>query len=208
MESMERYKKIFRQLRLPFDPNIAGKIDSYINLLKKWNVRVNLIASNEWSLIEPLLLEGLWAARFYPEDSGTHLDIGSGAGFPAIPLRIMVPRLKMDMVDSRLKRISFLETVINRLNLAESSASHGRINDFLIINNKKWDCISWKGLKIQTKDLLQIVQHTHRKTEIWMFHGNQLASEEPEKVDEILTLVRREKFPFKSEWMLSIYRPQ
>lgn len=208
MESMDRYKKIFHRLGLPFDPNITEKMDTYINLLKKWNARVNLTASNEWSLIEPLLMEGIWAARIYPEHAETHLDIGSGAGFPAIPLRIMVPGLKMDMVDSRLKRVSFLETVINELKLADSFAFHGRVTEYLENTDKEWDCISWKGLKIRTKELLQIRQHTHQTTQIWIFHGKQLAAEEPDMVDKNLRLVRREKFPYKSEWMVSIYLPR
>jgi 16S rRNA (guanine(527)-N(7))-methyltransferase RsmG len=205
---MERYKKIFHRLALPFDPKAAEKIDTYIALMKKWNERINLTASNEWSLIEPLLLEGIWASRLYPEDAENLLDLGSGAGFPAIPLKIMVPRLKLDMIESRLKKVSFLETVVREIGLSESSAFHDRITDYLNKNEKKWDCISWKGLKIKTNDLLKLKKHTHRKTQFWIFHGRQLAAEEPEIVEKSLRLLRRERFPYKSEWKLSIYLPE
>ena len=205
---MERYKKIFHRLALPFDPKAAEKIDTYIALMKKWNERINLTASNEWSLIEPLLLEGIWASRLYPEDAENLLDLGSGAGFPAIPLKIMVPRLKLDMIESRLKKVNFLETVVREIGLSESSAFHDRITDYLNKNEKKWDCISWKGLKIKTNDLLKLKKHTHRKTQFWIFHGRQLAAEEPEIVEKSLRLLRRERFPYKSEWKLSIYLPE
>ncbi|MBN2320218.1 MAG: 16S rRNA (guanine(527)-N(7))-methyltransferase RsmG [Acidobacteria bacterium] len=208
MESAGEYYKIFQRLSLPFDPQAAEKIDVYINLLKKWNSRINLTASSEWSVLEPLLLEGIWASRIYPEDAKNHLDLGSGAGFPAIPLKIMVPRMKLDMVDSRLKRVSFLETVTSELKLSESSAFHGRITDYLDTNDKEWDCVSWKGLKIKTKDINKLIKHTHGKTQFWIFHGRQLAAEEPERVEKSLRLLRREKFPYKSEWRLSVYLPE
>lgn len=205
MESTEKIKRSFKQLGLPFDARAAKKLDTFILLLKKWNARINLTASNEWSSIEPLLLEGIWASTIYPEDAARHLDIGSGAGFPAIPLKIMMPGIKLDMVDSRLKRISFLEMVGNTLKLSDTSAFHGRIMDYLEHNNKKWDCISWKGIKINTGDLTKILKHAHEKTQFWMFHGKQLAAEEPEVVEKYLRLIRRERFPYKSEWMLSVY---
>jgi 16S rRNA (guanine(527)-N(7))-methyltransferase RsmG len=208
MESIERYKRIFHRLALPYDPKAAEKIYTYIALLKKWNVRINLTASNEWSSIEPLLLEGIWASRLYPENAVSHLDLGSGAGFPAIPLKIMVPRMRLDMIESRLKKVSFLETAVSELGLSESSAFHGRITDYLDKNEIKWDCISWKGLKIKINDLLKLKKHTHRKTQFWIFHGRRLAAEEPEIVEKSLRLLRREKFPYKSEWKLSIYLPE
>ena len=208
MESLEKYKKAFQRLVLPVDPKTVQKIDIYINLLKKWNTRINLTASNEWSAVEPLLLEGIWASKIYPENTENHLDLGSGAGFPAIPLRIMIPCMKLEMVDSRLKRISFLETVISELRLSESYAFHGRITDYLNNNDKQWDCISWKGIKIQTKDLSELLRHAHRKTQFWIFHGRQLAAEEPEAVETSLKLLRRERFPYKSDWKLSIYIPR
>jgi 16S rRNA (guanine(527)-N(7))-methyltransferase RsmG len=183
-------------------------IDTYVRLLKKWNAHINLTASSDWSLIEPLLAEGIWASRIYPEAARTHLDIGSGAGFPAVPLRIMVPRMRLDMVDSRLKRVSFLETVIHDLRFSESSVFHGRIAEYLDTIDKKWDCISWKGIKITTKDLLRIKEHTHPKTQIWIFHGRQPAVEEPEMLEKTLRLLQQESFPYRSDWRLSVYLPE
>jgi len=199
---------MFKQLTLPFNLQAAEKIDTFVQLLQKWNARINLTASDSWESIEPLLLEGLWASKIYPEEAKNHLDIGSGAGFPAIPLKIMVPGIKLAMVDSRLKRISFLETVASALKLSNTSAFHCRINDYLELNNRKWDCISWKGIKIDRDDFLKINRHAHKKTQFWMFHGKEIAAEEPEIVDRNLRLIRKERFPYKSEWMLSVYIPK
>jgi 16S rRNA (guanine(527)-N(7))-methyltransferase RsmG len=205
MESQDAVKKIIERCGLPFDRKTAEKLQKYIFLLNKWNFRINLTASSEWSSIEPLLLEGVWASKLYPPDAKTHLDLGSGAGFPAIPLKILIPDIQLDMIDSRLKRVSFLETVVSRLGLSECSVCHGRIDNYMDKTEKIWDCISWKGLRISTRDFFKLKKCTHLKTQFWIFHGRELAAEDPDIVEKNLKLLRREKFPYKSEWMVSIF---
>jgi 16S rRNA (guanine(527)-N(7))-methyltransferase RsmG len=208
MESEDAVKKIVEKCGLPFDRKIAEKLQKYVFLLKKWNFHINLTASSEWSAIEPLLLEGVWASKIYPSHSKTHLDLGSGAGFPAIPLKILVPHIRLAMIDSRLKRVSFLETVINRLALSDSSVYHGRIENYVDKTDKIWDCVSWKGLKISAGDFFKLKKCTHLKTQFWIFHGRELAAEEPEIIEKSLKLLRREEFPYKSEWKVSVYLPR
>jgi 16S rRNA (guanine(527)-N(7))-methyltransferase RsmG len=208
MESEDAIKKIVERCGLPFDRKIAEKLQKYVFLLKKWNSHINLTASSEWSAIEPLLLEGAWASKIYPPHSNTHLDLGSGAGFPAIPLKILVPHIRLVMIDSRLKRVSFLETVISQLGLSDSSVYHGRIENYVDKSDKIWDCVSWKGLRISTGDFFKLKKCTHLKTQFWIFHGRELAAEEPEIIEKSLKLLRREEFPYKSEWKVSVYLPR
>jgi 16S rRNA (guanine(527)-N(7))-methyltransferase RsmG len=205
MESIDAFEKMFDRLGLLFDRDIAEKLQKYTFLLNKWNNHINLTASNEWSLIEALLQEGIWASKFYPENTKTHLDIGSGAGFPAIPIRTMVPHIQLDMIDTRMKRVSFLETVASELDLSGTCAYHARIEDYLDQNSKKWDCISWKGIKISNKAFSKLLNHADHKTQFWIFHGRELAAEDPESIEGSLKLLRREKFPQKTEWILSMY---
>ena len=195
-----------------FAPEISQetseKLERYISLLRKWNEKINLTASNDISLLEPMLLEGVWASGFYPLNAAKHLDIGSGAGFPAIPMRIMSPNIQLDIIESRLKRVLFLETVANELNLSDTRVFHGRNEQFLDRNIKQWDCISWKGLKISTKDLLKLKAHSHETTHFFIFHGKELAVENPEFVQKEFHFIRSEKYPYKSDWLLSIYCPR
>ena len=69
------------------------------------------------------------------------LDIGAGAGFPSIPLKIMRPDLDIVMVDSLNKRINFLKTVIQKLDLKNISANHMRIEDYAITHKEKYDIV-------------------------------------------------------------------
>jgi len=208
MESRETYRSIFNNLGLFDNSDAIDQLRKYVALLRKWNSHINLIASNEWSLIALLLQEGLWATKIYPENSKTHLDIGSGAGFPAVPIIIAKPELQLDLVESRIKRVSFLETVSADLKMPQIRVHHGRIEQFLESTSASWDCISWKAIKIKTKVLEKLREHSHKKTQFWMFHGKDLAVEDPNAAEKILKLVRREEFPLKPEWVLSVYLPE
>jgi len=208
MESQDIYRNIFNNLDMAVNSDTIEKLQIYVSLLKKWNSRINLIASNEWPLIESLLQEGLWASKMYPRDAKTHLDIGSGAGFPSIPIYIAVTGMQLDMVESRMKRVSFLETVSRELKISGIRVHHSRIDQYLVGNCNIWDCISWKAVKIRTEELVKLKEHAHKKTQFWIFHGKELAVEDPKELEMRFRLVRRERFPFKSEWMLSIYLPE
>lgn len=205
MEPGDESKTILQSLQLPIRAETIRKLDEYIALIRKWNSRINLIASNEWSLMELLLKEALWASKIYPQNDTKHLDIGSGAGFPAIPLKIVHPNMYLDMVDSRYKRVSFLETVAENLDLPRTHIHHSRVDQFLAHNNDSWDCISWKALKLNTKDLLALIRHARAGTQFWIFHGVELAVEDPKILKSEFKLYKRKKFPNKDGWMLSIY---
>jgi len=151
---------------------------SYLALLEKWNSRINLTASTRWADLKPLFQEGIWAAQFYPQEARAHLDLGTGAGFPAIPLTIMAPHIKLDMVESREKKCAFLETIIHSLGLNGAKAHCTRITELLDSDEqKRWDCISWKAIKIGSVDIKRLYLHSHEQTELWMFHGKEPAVE-------------------------------
>ena len=177
-------------------------------LLEKWNVHINLSGLLNWPTLGMLFEEGIWSSKFYPPDAFSHLDIGSGAGFPALLIRILVPRIRMELVESRAKRTAFLETAVGELKLNETYIYHARLDEHLRGSEKIWDCITWKGLKLRNRDLLQLCDHSHPKTQFWMFHGKKMSVEEPETLDRRFKLLKSEKFPPSHEWKLSIFIPK
>lgn len=182
------------------------RLDGYLDLLEKWNARVNLTASTAWEALEPLLWEAVWAARLYPAEARAHLDIGSGAGFPAVVLKLLLPGIELDLVDSREKKVLFLETVARTLGLPGMRAHHARLADFLSGTARQWDCVSWKALKLGRGDLQSLCRHAHGGTRLWMFHGREPALQDARTADGLLELVRRERIPGRREAQLSIYR--
>ena len=125
-----------------------------------------------------------------------------------MPIGIARPQLQLDLVESRIKRVAFLETVSNALQMPQIRVHHGRIEQFLERSSAVWDCISWKAIKITSRELEKLKDHAHAETQFWVFHGEELAVEDPVAAEEMLKLVRSEKFPLKSGWKLSVYLPQ
>ncbi|MGI6777189.1 MAG: 16S rRNA (guanine(527)-N(7))-methyltransferase RsmG [Acetivibrionales bacterium] len=108
----------------------AGKFMQYMSLLKEWNTKVNLTAiEDEEGIIIKHFIDSLTILPCIEENASV-IDIGSGAGFPGIPLKIMNPSIELTLLDSLEKRIKFLNEVISRVKLDRVNAVHGRAEDF------------------------------------------------------------------------------
>ena len=103
----------------------------YKEILKEWNEKMNLTAIEEdREVIIKHFIDSLSIAPYLNPRSGTLIDIGTGAGFPGIPIKIVYDSMKVTLLDSLDKRIRFLNEVIEDLRLKEVSAVHGRAEDF------------------------------------------------------------------------------
>lgn len=101
----------------------------YMNILLKWNQNINLTAIIEPNeVIIKHFIDSLTIEKEIKEDACL-IDIGTGAGFPGIPLKILKPDLSIVLLDSLQKRIRFLENVIETLQLKNITAIHGRAED-------------------------------------------------------------------------------
>lgn len=97
--------------------------------LISWNRKMNLTAIREpGQIAEKHFADAIAAARYLPE-KGRFMDLGSGGGFPAIPLKIMHPGLSLTLVDAVRKKVTFLSHVIRTLKLDRTCALHSRIED-------------------------------------------------------------------------------
>ncbi len=114
-------------------PNLTDeacdKFVAYYDLLVDWNTRMNLTAITEPEEVVKKHFYDSLAALPYLKDGAKIADVGTGAGFPAIPLLIMNPTLKITLVDSLQKRIMFLEEVLKTLGLS-AECVHARAEDF------------------------------------------------------------------------------
>lgn len=108
------------------------QFDLYFQKLVKWNQKVNLTAiTEEKEVTVKHFYDSLTPAFYFPFSSGMTLcDVGSGAGFPGIPLKIMYPGLKLTLVDALKKRLSFIESLTGTLNLNDVRLYHDRAETF------------------------------------------------------------------------------
>ena len=103
---------------------------NYMNLLIEWNKKINLTAITEPDeIILKHFVDSLTISK-YISDGTKVVDVGTGAGFPGIPLKIVRQDVDITLLDSLQKRINFLDEVINELNLEKITTVHSRVEDF------------------------------------------------------------------------------
>ncbi len=114
-------------------PNINSEeeklLDIYMKLLLEWNEKMNLTAiTQKDDIIVKHFIDSLSILK-YIENNQNIIDVGTGAGFPGIPVKIMNDTLKITLVDSLNKRVNFLNEVIKVLNLKQTNTVHARAED-------------------------------------------------------------------------------
>lgn len=107
------------------------KFSQYARLLAEWNEKINLTAiTDPEGIVIKHFLDSLSIAQFIPDETKTLIDVGTGAGFPGIPLKIIRDNLKVTLLDSLDKRVRFLNEISNNLILKDIVSVHGRAEDF------------------------------------------------------------------------------
>jgi 16S rRNA (guanine527-N7)-methyltransferase len=118
------------RLTAPQIRSLAG----YYELLIKWARTINLtslpLEGYPTQSIDRLIIEPLLAARFFPAHPFRWLDLGTGGGSPALPLKIIQPDGALEMIESRDRKAAFLREVVRLLELAHAQVRTSRIEDF------------------------------------------------------------------------------
>ena len=136
-----KYKNMlddFNSLGIELSDKQLEQFNSYYELLIKWNEVMNLTAITEFEDVCKLhFVDSISSAKYFDFKSNDFslIDVGTGAGFPGIPLKIVFPHLHITLLDSLNKRLNFLNEVIDTLNLNEEGSIktlHGRAEDYSI----------------------------------------------------------------------------
>ena len=121
-----------KELSIVLNDKQIQQFEQYYNILVEWNKVMNLTAITEYEeVVEKHFLDSLTIVyAINMEKIETLIDVGTGAEFPGIPLKIAFPHLKVTLLDSLNKRIKFLNEVIDLLELNDIKAIHGRAEDY------------------------------------------------------------------------------
>lgn len=163
------------------------KLEKFYELLISWNEKMNLTRITD--------KEEVYLKHFYDsltlvkvinlEKIETLCDVGSGAGFPGIVLKIVFPNLKITLIDSLQKRVNYLNEISKELELKDIVAIHTRCEDYARINREKFDIVTARAVA-NIEKLLGFTMHLVNKEGMFIaMKGNIDEEMTPEVINKV-----------------------
>ena len=128
--STETIRRALGEFQLQASDLQVFQIQQYIRILLHWNEKINLTAIRDpLEILNRHFCESMYAAVAVPVENGRLADVGSGAGFPGIPLKIIRPDLQVFLIESNIKKATFLAEVIRELGLTDARVMVSRYEE-------------------------------------------------------------------------------
>lgn len=129
-EFAKKIKDFSKEIGVQLKEKQIDQFYTYMELLLEWNEKINLTAITEpEEIIQKHFIDSITISK-YIEDNKKMIDVGTGAGFPGIPLKIIREDIDILLLDSLNKRIHFLDEVIEKLKLSHIQTIHARVEEF------------------------------------------------------------------------------
>lgn len=153
-----------------------AQLETYFRLLARWNARINLTAlplrrpTDE--TFDRLLIEPLAAAQYVADSAQMWFDVGSGGGSPAIPLKIVHPRAKLTMIESKARKAAFLREAIRALDLPDADVENRRFEDVVgRTRPQSIDLVSVRAVKSDPSLFTAVYRLLAPNGRIFFFHS-------------------------------------
>ena len=196
----EEFIEELKKINIELSKEQLEKLDKFYNLLVEWNKKINLTR-----IIDK---EDVYLKHFYDSLTITKVvdlnkvdtlcDVGTGAGFPGIVLKIVYPNLKVTLIDSLLKRVKYLNEITKELNLKDIKAIHVRGED----HKEKYDVVTARAVA-NIEKLLTYTMHLVNDNGVFIaMKGNieeELSKEVINKMNKNYKIQKIEKFRLPKE---------
>lgn len=196
----EKFIAETRKLGINLTEEQLNKLDQFYNLLIEWNEKINLTRITK--------KEDVYLKHFYDSltlakvidlsTKETLCDVGTGAGFPGIVLKIVYPNLKITLVDALQKRVNYLNEIIKDLQLENIQAIHTRGEDL----HDKYDVVTARAVA-NIEKLLKYTMHLVNNTGVFVAMkgniDNELTPEIENKISKKYQILKIEKFELPIE---------
>lgn len=172
------------------------QIDFYLDHLSKWNRRMNLTALDRTEdSLRFHFFESFWAARHFLAEAAVVADVGSGAGFPGLAMKLYRPSLQLTLIEKNYKKVVFLRETSRQLALAVA-VFHGAAETYP----------QWKSVEVATLRALKaapslLAQLTHQRVNLLLFHGKKI-----DPALQSLQILQQKRVPGSTSRHITLFR--
>jgi len=166
----------------PLSPDTIGKFQAYLELLLKWNGKLNLTAIREpEGILHRHFIECIFAAQHLPSGIHTLLDFGSGGGFPGLPIALCRPEIRVTLGESQAKKAAFLREVIRTLGLSNVAVYNGRVEGL----SQKFDAVALRAVDRMQEAGRAALNNLVAESYLILFVTQETASDLPSEFGQI-----------------------
>lgn len=177
-ELRDRIRRRARKAGVDLTPPLAESLERYYALLAKWNEKINLTSfrlppGGADEGVDRLLVEPVVAARHVAPTAQTALDVGSGGGSPAIPLKLAAPHLNLRMVESKTRKAVFLREAVRELDLQGVEVETSRFEELLARPSfhEGFDLVTIRAVRVEPRTLVTLQAFLRPHGQLFLFRG-------------------------------------
>ena len=161
--------------RLDLSEELVEQLTVYVELLQRWNEQMNLTALDDRDTgLDRLVIEPIVAARHLPGVEAKVIDVGSGGGSPAIPLRLAMRGGSMLMVETKTRKAAFLREAVRQLGLKETVVEASRFESLLAVPDlhESFDVLTLRAVRVEGRVLRSLQAFVKPDGELFLFRGS------------------------------------
>ena len=208
---MKRVRRLSETAGVALSPEAETVLEGYYRLLQTWNARMNLTALDLDSPgdreLERLLIEPMAASGYLPAGTRWVIDVGSGGGSPAIPLRAVLPGGSMTLVESRGRKAVFLKEIVRILSLSDTEVVSARSEAVAWSQGREGtaDAVTVRAVRLNSA-LVNSIGRLLRPGGSLLLFGSKLTSLPSEAATPKFTLQGHHRLLPSSEDRLAVFR--